>query len=315
MAQDSRPRKRHDRGSDRVAVVLAGGGERVIAWETGVLAGLADAGFDARTAVRIVGTSAGALVAARLAAGIDPRKDTDRILAAKPAVVPERTRRAVANAIPQLVRILARYEYEEKERLRRAGQFASGAATALAVEEHIAGQAARLPDVGWPAALRLTAVDADTGERVLLAANTGVRLGRAVAAARAVPVLVRPISVAGRRLMDGALASATNADLLPSNIDRALVISATPEDSPAPSLQARWNAALVDEVATLEERGVRVVVIRASTAARRAMGDDLMSVSGSREAVTVGREQGRRARAAMLAAHRSAGPGVPSHAL
>ena len=63
---------------------------------------------------------------------------------------------------------------------------------------------------------------------------------------------------------------ARNADLLPSNIDLALVISATPEDSPAPSLQARWNAALVDEVATLEERGVRVVVLRASTAARRA---------------------------------------------
>jgi hypothetical protein len=107
---------------------------------------------------------------------------------------------------------------------------------------------------------------------------------------------------------------ARNADLLPSNIDLALVISATPEDSPAPSLQARWNAALVDEVATLEERGLRVVVIRASTAARRAMGDDLMSATGSREAVNVGREQGRRARAAMLAAHRSAGPGVRTYA-
>jgi len=35
---------------ERTAVVLAGGGERVVAWEVGVLAGLADRGFDARRA-------------------------------------------------------------------------------------------------------------------------------------------------------------------------------------------------------------------------------------------------------------------------
>jgi NTE family protein len=56
-------------------VVLAAGGERVVAWEVGVLAGLADAGLDPRGAEVVLGTSAGALVAARLAAGEDPRVD------------------------------------------------------------------------------------------------------------------------------------------------------------------------------------------------------------------------------------------------
>jgi len=74
---------------ERTAVVLAGGGERVVAWEIGVLAGFADAGLDLRGAVRIVGTSAGALVAARLAAGEDPRDEADAIAreALRPAAV------------------------------------------------------------------------------------------------------------------------------------------------------------------------------------------------------------------------------------
>jgi NTE family protein len=62
-------------------LVLSAGGERVVAWQVGVLAGLADAGLDPRRATRIVGTSAGALVAARLAGGIDPRADAARLSA------------------------------------------------------------------------------------------------------------------------------------------------------------------------------------------------------------------------------------------
>lgn len=54
---------------DRTALVLSAGGERAVAWHLGVLAGLAEHGVDARRARRVVGTSAGALVAARLAGG------------------------------------------------------------------------------------------------------------------------------------------------------------------------------------------------------------------------------------------------------
>jgi NTE family protein len=51
-------------------LVLGGGGVAGIAWMTGLLAGLADAGQDVTGGVDLViGTSAGATVAAQLAAG------------------------------------------------------------------------------------------------------------------------------------------------------------------------------------------------------------------------------------------------------
>jgi NTE family protein len=52
------------------ALVLGGGGVAGIAWMTGVLAGLADAGQDVTGADLLVGTSAGAAVAAQVGSGL-----------------------------------------------------------------------------------------------------------------------------------------------------------------------------------------------------------------------------------------------------
>jgi NTE family protein len=51
------------------ALVLGGGGLSGIAWETGVLAGLAASGADVTAADYVLGTSAGATVAAQLGSG------------------------------------------------------------------------------------------------------------------------------------------------------------------------------------------------------------------------------------------------------
>jgi len=51
------------------ALVLGGGGVTGVAWETGVLAGLSESGLDLSNADLLVGTSAGAAVAAQLASG------------------------------------------------------------------------------------------------------------------------------------------------------------------------------------------------------------------------------------------------------
>jgi ABC-type sugar transport system substrate-binding protein len=53
------------------ALVLGGGGPVGIAWECGLLAGLAQAGVDLGTADFILGTSAGSFVGARLAMGAE----------------------------------------------------------------------------------------------------------------------------------------------------------------------------------------------------------------------------------------------------
>ena len=65
-----------------LALVLAGGGERAVAWELGVLAGLADAGLDLTSAESVIGTSAGALVGAHIAVGADPFETACAICAA-----------------------------------------------------------------------------------------------------------------------------------------------------------------------------------------------------------------------------------------
>src|SRR3712207_7450552 len=54
---------------ERTALVLGGGGITGIAWEIGVLAGLAGAGADLGGADLVVGTSAGSVVGAQLTGG------------------------------------------------------------------------------------------------------------------------------------------------------------------------------------------------------------------------------------------------------
>ena len=51
-------------------LVLGGGGVVGIAWETGVLLGLADEGVDVLAADLVVGTSAGATVGAQATSGV-----------------------------------------------------------------------------------------------------------------------------------------------------------------------------------------------------------------------------------------------------
>ena len=58
----------------RTALVLGGGGITGIAWETGLVAGLADAGVHLSGADLVIGTSAGSVVAAQLTSGADPAR-------------------------------------------------------------------------------------------------------------------------------------------------------------------------------------------------------------------------------------------------
>ncbi|HMD50148.1 MAG TPA: patatin-like phospholipase family protein, partial [Bryobacteraceae bacterium] len=54
------------------ALVLGGGGPVFVAWESGILAGLAEAGLDLSNADYILGTSAGSIVGSLLAIGRPP---------------------------------------------------------------------------------------------------------------------------------------------------------------------------------------------------------------------------------------------------
>jgi NTE family protein len=273
-----------------IALALSGGGERAVAWEIGVLAGLADGGMDMREAVAVVGTSAGALVAARLAAGVDPRLDADRIATAPTG------RRATIDGAAAFEALASMWESSgtsTHERRRALGRIALERSTA-GEEPHVAAVAHRLAAGGWPSALRVVAVDAERGKRVVFDAAAGVALERAVAASRAVPVLLPPITVGGRRCIDGALGSATNADVLAGVAAPRVFVIAPFSAEPAPAGPERlWLTALRDEVVALEAAGRRVTVVHASPADLTAMGPDPLSGATAPLAVAAGRLRGR----------------------
>ncbi len=149
----------------------------------------------------------------------------------------------------------------------------------------MARQEALLAGADWSPALRIVAVDADFGERVVFDAGSGVPLARAVAASRAVPTLRPPVQIGDRRFIDGALGSATNADLL---VGAAIVVAPFATDD------RLWAPALREEVARLDD----VTVIHAGPADLAAMGPDPMSGATAALAVAAGRAQISPARAA-----------------
>jgi len=271
------------------AVVLAGGGERVIAWQVGVLAGLADSGVDLRRAGSVVGTSAGAYVGARLAAGIDPRDAADLIAAGypEPVAAPDSAPfEQMAEAFESAGTVL--------EARRRIGGAALAARTAPEYEV-VARLADRLPGL-WPSALRVVAVDAERGERVTLGPSTGVSLAAGVAASRAIPLAFPPVTVDGRRLIDGAIGSATNADVAldaEHRIDRVIVIAALPAGHPHEKLSRLWDEAFRSELWQLDAGGAETYIVRASPSDLEAMGPDMMSGGKAPTAVLVGRRAGQ----------------------
>jgi NTE family protein len=277
-----------------IGVVLAAGGERVVPWQTGVLAGLADAGLDLRDAGAIVGTSAGAFVAARLALGVDPREAANRIVArGAPGAPAELVARAAA-VVPQLLAIQAgAADLDAGARSRRVGRFALEAQT-IPEEVHVTAAARRLPAGPWPDALCLMAVDAETGELVQLDRRSGISVGRGVAAARALPGVLPPVTAEGRRLIDAVVASGTNADAVGDAVDHVLVVTPAAAKPQPGTVDAALEAGLARERVALEHVGASVHVIRADDAARAAMGERLYGIVDAAAAVDSGRHAGRR---------------------
>jgi len=100
------------------ALVLGGGGLSGIAWETGVLAGLAAGGADVTGADFVLGTSAGATVAAQLGSGLPLTGLLDR------QTVPEMQSAELAPDIARVIELMESWEklpleYPDPADLRR----------------------------------------------------------------------------------------------------------------------------------------------------------------------------------------------------
>ena len=268
------------------ALVLGGGGVAGIAWTTGLLAGLADAGQDVTGADLIVGTSAGAAVAAQLGSGLP----LDALFArqAEPAL---QARELVAEL--DLQKLAAEFGElmsgvtSAQDGQRRIGAYALAADTVPEAERRAVIES-RLPSPNWPSRrMLLVAVDAETGGMRAFDRESGVSLIDAVAASCAVPGIWPPVTIGGRRYVDGGVRSGENADLA-AGCGRIVVISPLGYDSALPSPMPLRRV-----VGELRSDGSAVTVIAPDDASAAAMGLNPLDPATRTPAAHAGRAQGR----------------------
>jgi NTE family protein len=274
---------------DGQALVLGGGGVAGIAWMTGVLAGLAEAGQDVTGADLIVGTSAGAAVAAQVGSGLPLdalfARQVDPALQAR-EIAAELDMEKIAAEFGELLAGMTSAETAQ-EAQRRVGAFALAARTVPEAERR-AAVSSRLPTPQWPARrILLVAVDAESGEMRVFDRQSGVDLIDAVAASCAVPGVWPPVSIGGRRYVDGGVRSSDNADLA-AGCAGIVVLSPLGYDSPFPSPMA-----LRDVVGRLRSEGSAVTVITPDEASVAAMGINPLDPATRRPAAQAGLAQGR----------------------
>lgn len=278
----------------RRALVLGGGGPVGVAWESGLLAGLAEADADVSDAELIVGTSAGSIVGSQLALGRTPREALERQVAAAP---PGR-RVEMGGDMQELVqRFMRLYTSDRPLQELRAefGAYALGAAT-MDEAEWLAGFAAMEGSGGdaWPAReFACTAIDASDGSFVVWRRESDVPLRLAVASSCAVPGMVPPVTINGRRYMDGGVGSTTNAEIA-AGYDRILVVALTGRASAAggavaDAAQKRFAA----ELDGLSEAGSSVEAIRPNDEFAQSIGINLMDFDRRVDAANIGFRQGK----------------------
>lgn len=261
------------------ALVLGGGGVTGIAWELGMLSGLAEHGVDLTGAELVVGTSAGSVVGAEVATGVDIEERY-----AKQLMPPNGDVAAALGPVAMMRFGMALlWPSATPEQLRaRVGRLALRART-MPEAERIAVFAERLPVHEWPErALRITAVDAQSGEFRVFERSSGIPLVTAVAASCAVPGIWPPVSVDGHRYVDGGVRSPVNADLA-AGYERVVVI--------APII--RGIGPMVGVERQVEElRGQsRVALVSPDAAALRAIGRNVLDPARRADAARAGRAQ------------------------
>jgi NTE family protein len=225
----------------RRGLVLGGGGVLGAAWMIGALSAFADAyGWDPREADVLVGTSAGSVLSALLGSGLgvdtllnhqrgvlapgDPRIDFDHDTASGGAL-PPMPRLGIGSA--SLVGRAVRHPTRMPILAALAGLAPRGRGTLGPVGELIH---AVTPGEQWAPhpATWIVAMDYDTGRRVAFGRPNSpeASLADAVMASCSIPGWYTPISIGGRRYVDGGTCSPTSLDLLAGlGLDEVVVLA------------------------------------------------------------------------------------------
>jgi NTE family protein len=231
----------------------------------------------------LLGTSAGSTVAAQISSGVP-------LVELYARQVAEGTHEIAPHIeIDDLIRLFEQAAVDPQasatDRLRAIGDRALSAQT---VPEEVRRSviAQRLPSHRWPdRRLAITAIDLESGERVVFNRDSGVPLVDAVAASCAVPLVWPPVTIGERRFVDGGVGSTANVDAV-SDADAVVMLAPTAEPGLSPS-----GTNLVDELAAYPGRALGVFADDASVAA---FGRNPLDLSCRVPSAVAGRDQGRR---------------------
>jgi NTE family protein len=232
------------------ALVLGGGGVAGIAWTTGLLFGLSEQGVDLRDAELIVGTSAGAAVAAQLGS---------------PLSLGELFQRQVDPALQTREITPGTHLLEQLEKALPLARALDRAESALHMGRWVIAE--RLPCHSWPERLlHIVAVDTASGATRIFDRFSETELIDAVSASCAVPGIWPPVTIDGCRYMDGGARSSDNADLA-KGYERIVIVS--PMGSRPDEVV---SYPLKEQIAILETAGAATYVIEPDKRSREAIG-------------------------------------------
>ena len=292
----------------KVGLVLGAGGVLGGAWTTGGLAALADeTGWDPGSADYIVGTSAGSVIGALVAAGVPPwfmvahsaGESFDGLVDAdgNPASSASRSGGADFRLHRGLPAIGPGSWRLGVSALRKPAMYTPAAVIAawlpsgLISTESIKDVVRRVVPTGWSDHPNtwIVACDYRTGRRVAFGRPGAppADLSDAVAASCAIPGFYRPVDIGGARYVDGGMYSASNLDLLAKqDLDVVICLNPTsslvasrslnPFDRVADSVRRAATRRLDYETRKVRSLGARVVLIQPVADDLALMGRNLM---------------------------------------
>jgi NTE family protein len=273
-------------------LVLAGGGLAGIAWETGVVRGIADESPETAKALLdadvLVGTSAGSTVAAQLSSGLSLDTLFDRQITATSSELNPNV--GIDQITDLFLTAMLTPNTTQAEKLQKIGAVALSTATVSeAVRRDVIAQ--RLPSHDWPdRLLRICAIDTATGEVITFDNDSGVGLVDAVAASCAVPGVWPPVTIGDRRYMDGGVGSSVNM-VLANDCDVAVVLVPSGRNTPSP-----FSAGAGEEVDAFDGATLGVF---ADDQSLDAFGPNPLDPACRAPSALAGRAQGRRIAAAV----------------
>lgn len=307
-----------------LALVLGGGGAAGQAWTIGIVAGLAEAGFDLTEAADLViGTSSGATAAAQVRSATPPATLLASILSepARPAgqnlsrpPSPQATPPSLPNSLPSSLPMAAVFE-----RMRAISAAAASAADlqramgAFGLESDAlldpaaralrrALVASRLPRPDWPERpMIVVAINAHTGELAAFDRTSGVDLADAVTASTALPGGGPTHRINGAHYINGGVRSAENADLASGYANIVVISPFGGRSGPMPEGQfeglrrsPEWGTDLASQIEALRKEGSRVELITPDAVSEAAMGVNQMDPSTRIPSARAGFAQGKK---------------------